>query len=89
MRWPEGATEPTAERRFEEVTKVGAYAVQLRLDLVGVHGGLSDWTNRDPGVLSRRVERLRTLFTSLSCMFVGPVGLEPTTYGLKVRSSAN
>lgn len=23
------------------------------------------------------------------CVFVGPVGLEPTTYGLKVRSSAN
>ena len=25
----------------------------------------------------------------LTCVLVGPVGLEPTTYGLKVRSSAN
>jgi hypothetical protein len=28
-------------------------------------------------------------FKPLNCTFVGPVGLEPTTYGLKVRSSAN
>jgi hypothetical protein len=25
---------------------------------------------------------------ALTCKFVGPVGFEPTTYGLKVRSSA-
>jgi hypothetical protein len=34
-------------------------------------------------------ERLSALLRSLTCVFVGPVGLEPTTYGLKVRSSAN
>jgi hypothetical protein len=39
--------------------------------------------------LSGPVERLFALLKSLTCMFVGPVGLEPTTYGLKVRSSAN
>ena len=33
--------------------------------------------------------RMATLLGGLTCMFVGPVGLEPTTYGLKVRSSAN
>ena len=32
---------------------------------------------------------MTTLLGVLTCMFVGPVGLEPTTYGLKVRSSAN
>ena len=32
-------------------------------------------------------ERLRAPFKPLNCAFVGPVGLEPTTYGLKVRSS--
>ena len=32
-------------------------------------------------------ERLRGRFKALNCAFVGPVGLEPTTYGLKVRSS--
>jgi hypothetical protein len=33
--------------------------------------------------------RITAVVAALTCVFVGPVGLEPTTYGLKVRSSAN
>ena len=33
---------------------------------------------------SAPAERLNALLRSLTCVFVGPVGLEPTTYGLKV-----
>ena len=40
-----------------------------------------------PVSFSALVERLSALLRPLTCVFVGPVGLEPTTYGLKVRSS--